>query len=87
MQKPKNPIGYTVDELCRILGCEAGDVNDAIRCKTVGVDRETGEALIYYVLDEPLGRSNPLSHLFTVVFETPSAAAISRWLAPGCSLA
>lgn len=47
MQKPKNPIGYTVDELCRMFGCEAGDVNDAIRCKTVGVDRETGEALIY----------------------------------------
>lgn len=47
MQKPKNPIGYTVDELCRMFGCEAGDVSDAIRCKTVGVDRETGDALIY----------------------------------------
>lgn len=44
---PRRPMGYSYAELAALVGCEPGEVREAMSGQTVGVDPETGEELVY----------------------------------------
>lgn len=47
MTAPRNPIGYTYDELAALLGCRPDEVRSAMGGHTVGVDEASGDELVY----------------------------------------
>lgn len=44
---PGRPTGCSYAELAALVGCEPGELRDAMGGQTVGADPETGEELVY----------------------------------------
>lgn len=47
MMAPRNPAGYTYDELAALLGFRPDEVRSAMGGHTVGVGEASGEELVY----------------------------------------